>query len=529
MGRAAPKNVTALRMGLAALTVCSLFGLPVVASQAATTVNVVPTPVPSASAPVSGNLPATTPSTAPSGPATPPTQPSPSQPPTPPAPSGPITVSVDQASAQPGGTFSGAVQGLDPLLPAQATLHRTYPENPPITSSCTLTPQPAHQLLSCSLPGNQPQGAYEIVVTQTDSGGKTRTGASSPVYIVQSAVYDPRVTGPSLPIAPGTPANIKGSGFVPGGTVSLTTGSVLLNGGTATVDAGGNFDFAVMSSPFTREGQYLVSIVDNTTGVSAQLSVYVLRANASLSSTVSTGVVGGYTTTISGTGFSAGSYELDLTLYSSDGLNIVANLAQDVPVRDGALTGTEVTIPVNTPAGLYQVAATSGQARLAATWIAVFPKPSVITPDKPTPPVVAPVVPIVPVVPIIPVAPLPNDPKVEAPAPAPVPLTHKIVAAPTTDPFSRLLTNRVPDLNSSTPNAATGGLLSQDPIPEVSGEAEESQITPAAPDGATAADSSQASATSGFPWWVLIVVGVLAAGVGLGGGYGMAAAGRKRR
>ncbi len=413
------------------------------------------------------------------------------------------------------------MQGLDPVLPAQATLHRTYAANPAITSSCALTPQPAHQVLTCALPGNQPQGAYEIVVTQTDAGGKTRTGVSAPVYVVQTAVYDPRVTGPNLPIAPGTPANIKGSGFVPGGTISLTTSSVLLPGGTATADAGGNFDYALMSSPFTPEGQYLVSIVDDTTGVSAQLSVYVLRANASLSSTVSTGVVGGYTTTISGTGFSAGSYELDLTLYSSDGINIIAQLAQNVAVKDGALAGTAVTIPANTPAGLYQVAATSGQARLAATWIAVFPKPSVVTPDEPVLPVVTPVVPIVPV------APLPTDPTAKAPDPAPVPLTHKIIAAPTTDPFTRLLTNRLPDLNSATPNAATGGLLSQDPSLEANGQDGGSQISQSPLDGATAEESTQASAPSDFPWWLLILVAVIAAGLGLGGGYGMAATGRK--
>lgn len=525
MGRAAPKNVTALRIGLAALTVSSLLSLPVVASQAVTTATVVATPTPSPSAPAGGNLPATAPSTVSSAPAaaTPPAQPSPSQPPTPPAPSGPVTVTVNQASTQPGGTFTGSVQGLDPLLPAQATLTRTYPVSPAITSNCVLAPQPANQVLSCALPGNQAPGAYEVVVTQTDAGGTTRTGTSTTVYVAKTADYDPHVTGPNLPIAPGTAASIKGTGFVPGGTVSLTTGSLLLPGGTATADAGGSFDFALTSSPFTPEGQYLVNVVDDTTGVSAQLSVYVLRANASLSSTVSTGVVGGYTTTISGTGFSAGSYELDLTLYNSDGTNIVAQLAEDVAIMDGTLASTSVTIPANTPAGLYQIAATSGQARLAATWIAVFPKPNVVAPDEPVLPVVTPVVPIVPVVP------LPTDPTVEAPAPAPVPLTHKIIAAPTTDPFTRLLTNSVPDLNSSIPNAANGGLLSQDPTPELSAENPGPEISTAPQDGPAEANSSQVSATSDFPWWVLILVGVIAAGLGLGGGYGLAAAGRRRR
>ena len=238
----------------------------------------------------------------------------------------------------------------------------------------------------------------------------------------------------------------------------------------------------------------------------------------SLAFTVSTGVVGGYATTISGTAFAAGSYALDLTLYNSDGTSIVAQLAQKVAVKDGALAGTSVTIPANTPAGLYQVAATSGQARLAATWIAVFPKPTVVTPETP----------VLPVVPIVPVVPLPSDPTVQAPAPAPVPLIHKIIAAPTTDPFTRLLTNKVPDLNSSAPKATNGGLLSQDPTPDALGQTG-SQTIQAQPDGPVAAAPTQVSATSDFPWWILIVVGVLAAGLGLGGGYGMAAAGRKRR
>ncbi|MBT2533901.1 hypothetical protein J7E83_17575 [Arthrobacter sp. ISL-48] len=442
---------------------------------------------------------------------------------TPPAVSGPITVTVDQVSAQPGGTFTGSVMGLDPLFPAQATLTRTYPSRPAVTSTCVLTPQPANQDLSCALPGDQAQGAYDVVVAQADAGGKTRTGTSTTVYVVQTPVYDPHVTGPNLPIAPGTSASIKGTAFVPGGTVTLTTSSLLLPGGTATVDAGGNFDFVLTPSPFTPEAQYVVNVVDDTTGVNAQLSVYVLRANASLASTVNTGVVGGYNTTISGTGFAAGSYALDLTLYNSDGTTIVTQLAKNVAVKDGALASTSVTIPANTPAGLYQVAATSGQARLAATWIAVFPEPTVVTPDKPGLPVVTPVVPIVPV------APLPSDPTVQAPAPAPVPLIHQIIAAPTTDPFTRLLTDKVPDLNSSTPNAANSGLLSQDPTPEVFGQTPGSQTTPTTPEGPTAAATTQVSATSDFPWWVLILVGVLAAGLGLGGGYGIAATGRKRR
>jgi hypothetical protein len=524
VGQAAPKRVTALRIGLAALAVSSLAGLPVVASQAATSATVTGTSTPSPSSSASGNLPANTtltPTTVPSTPATATSlaQPSPSQTPTPQAPFGPITVTVDQVSAQPGGTFTGSVKGLDPLLPAQATLNRTYPSSPTITSDCVLTPQPANQVLSCALPGNQAQGAYDVVVIQADAGGKTRTGTSTTVYVVRTAVYDPHVAGPNLPIAPGTAASIKGTGFVPGGTVTLSTSSLLLPGGTASVDAGGNFDFALTSSPFAPEGQYVVNVVDDTTGVSAQLSVYVLRANASLSSTVSTGVEGGYTTTISGTGFSAGSYKLDLTLYNSDGTAVVSQLAQNVAVEGGALASTSVSIPANTPAGLYQIAATSGDARLAATWIAVFPKPTVLTPVTPVAPVAA----------ILPVVPLPTDPTVKAPAPAPVPLIHQIVAAPTTDPFARLANTQVPDLNSSSTNAADGGLLGKDPAPTALGQASGPPASPATQDARAAATSTQVSATSDFPWWLLVLVALIAVAIGLGGGYGMAVAGRKRR
>ncbi|MFH5880274.1 hypothetical protein [Arthrobacter sp. NA-172] len=54
---------------------------------------------------------------------------------------------------------------------------------------------------------------------------------------------------------------------------------------------------------------------------------------------------------------------------------------------------------------------------------------------------------------------LPTDPTVKGPAPAPVPLIHQIIAAPATDPFAGLANSQVPDLNSSSTNAANGGLL----------------------------------------------------------------------
>lgn len=246
--------------------------------------------------------------------------------------------------------------------------------------------------------------------------------------------------------------------------------------------------------------------------------VYVLRANATLTSTVSTGVAGGYSTTISGAGFSAGSYALDLTLYNSDGTTVVSQLAQSVAVQNGALASTSVTIPATTPPGLYQVAATSGDARLAATWIAVFPKPTVPAPVTPAAPVVA----------IVPVAPLPTDPTVKAPAPAPVPLVHQIIAAPATDPFAQLANTQVPDLNSSSTNAANGGLLGKDPTPTALGQASGSPSSPATQDAPAAAASTQVSTTSDFPWWILVLVALIAVAIGLAGGYGIAAAGRKR-
>jgi hypothetical protein len=476
-GRVAPQKFKALRIGLVTFAAGSMLALPVAVSQAAG---------PSALAPL-------TPAT-------------------------PITVTVDQVSAQPGGTFTGKVDGLDPLLPATATLARTFPATPAVKTNCVLTVQATNQALSCALPGNQDQGAYDVTVTQ-DAGGKTRTGTSSTVYVVQAGVYDPRVTGPNLPIAPGTAASIKGTGFVPGGTVTLDTGNVMLLGGTATADGSGNFDFALTPSPFTPQGQYFVNVVDDITGVSAQVSVYVLRANATLASTVSTGVEGGYSTTISGTGFSAGSYALDLTLYNSDGTAIVSRLARNVAVQNGALASTSVAIPASAPPGLYQVAATSGDARLAATWIAVFPKPSVLVPVTPVAPVVA----------IVPVAPLPTDPAVKAPAPAPVPLIHQIIAAPTTDPFARAVNDQVPNLNSSATNAANGGVLGKDPTPTALGETSGSPSSSATQDAAAATASTQVSETSDFPWWLLVLVALIAVAVGLASGYGIAAAGRRRR
>jgi uncharacterized protein YneF (UPF0154 family) len=36
------------------------------------------------------------------------------------------------------------------------------------------------------------------------------------------------------------------------------------------------------------------------------------------------------------------------------------------------------------------------------------------------------------------------------------------------------------------------------------------------------------SATSDFPWWIIVLVALIAVAIGLAGGYGIAAAGRKR-
>ncbi|WP_285728236.1 hypothetical protein [Psychromicrobium xiongbiense] len=534
-----------LRVGLATLAVGALLALPIAAAHAsdapaASPAAVSPAASPMPGAPVSGGTPA--PTATPNSPAaaTPasgsPAAASPAAkaptlkqaaaqtataPSAPVAP--PITVNLDQASVQPGETLTGTVDGLDATLPAQATLTRTYPAKPSVTLDCTLSPQtttppPAGQKLSCVLPNNQAQGTYDVVVSQNDANGKPRTGASGTVYVVKTSSYDPRISGPTLPIAPGTSTSIKGAGFVPGGDITVSTGSFLLPGGTATADAQGNFDFALTSSPFTNEGQYIVNVTDTLTGVSAQLSIYVLRANAVLNSTINTGTKGGYTTEISGNGFSAGKYTLDLTLYTSDGTTVVSQLAQNVSVNNATLASTSVKIPASTPAGLYQIAATSGSARLAATWIAVFPEPTVT----------APIAPATPVIPIIPVTPLPTDPAVKAPEPAPVPLVHQIIGAPNTDPFAQLGKNPLPDLNSST-TTPTGGLVGKDPTPVTPGATPDSSPAPTTQNAPVAAAPSQASNTSEFLWWLLILVALIAIVAGLAGGYFLAAANRSAR
>lgn len=444
-----------------------------------------------------------------------------------------VKVSSDKPAVAVGKTLTGAIQGLtvDQVATVALVSTDTSPSKP-ADLACTVTPATSgaqKKTIRCDVPQSQPKGVYQLKASYKDSAGADLIATSEDVQVY---LYDPQISGPTLPVSPGTNTTIKGSGYQPESTVQVSSSSFLITGGEATVDKDGNFTFTLKLSPFTPEGRYTVTVTDPATRDKQQLSVYVLRGNATLQVTQNSGVQGGFSTDVSGDGFSTSdtAYSVDLKLYDASGSSVLATLATGVQVSQSKLPSTKVQVPGKVGPGLYQVSAVAkdsneNDVRLAATWIAVFPTKEVIV----TPPTVITQPPVIVtppktetpnfIAPLITPAP--------APAPAPVsvlpPLAHQLGGTGVVNSFgiNTDSTTRIPDLNSSTPSPKPdgGGSLSKDPTPTPS------KSSPASPQ-ADAPVTSQAQSSQDI--WPLILVGIIAIVLGLILGYFIALAGRRR-
>ncbi|NYE95017.1 hypothetical protein FHU41_001238 [Psychromicrobium silvestre] len=445
-----------------------------------------------------------------------------------------ITVTLSKNTTKPGQTVVGTVGGLTATDPATVTLVAQQTAGPqPSDFVCDPIPAGAAPNINCVLPVDQPEGTYHVVVTQPDALGVPQSGSSEDLYVLNVDTYNPQIAAPSLPIVPGSTGTLTGTGYSPGSQVKISTDAVRIPGGTATIDASGNFSFTLQPGPFTQEGAHTVTVVDQTTGVTREATIYVLRASGNLQLSVNTGVEGGYSTNVTGDSFSDGSYQVDLKLYSSDGATVVADLASGVQISNNAFSATPVSVPATAAEGLYQVSATttdpdSGQViRLAATWLAVFPKTKTVA--APPQIIEKPVYVTVPAAPAP--APLPIAPviKVQAAAPAPLPaLIHQATTTLSDDPFglkADAAAKQLPNLNSSSPTVKPGaGSVSADPTPQ--------KPSPEQSGGSSTAQGAPLSGTqivqSSQDIWPLIWVGLIFILIGLILGYIIALAGTRR-
>lgn len=437
-----------------------------------------------------------------------------------------VKVSADKAAIAAGKTLTGAIEGLGADQHVTASLVSTdNSADKPDDLLCTVAPGALRQTISCDIPKDQAPGTYRLTATYQDADEQSVTTSSDDIQVY---LYDPRISGPNLPVSPGTSISIKGSGYQPGSTLQIAT-TFYLTGGQAAVDQDGNFTFELKVSPFAPEGEYPVTVTDPATGIQQQLTVYVRKGNATLQVEQDSGQAG-FSTTVSGSGFSDNDtpYPVDLKIYDADGTSVLAVLASGVEISNGVLPGTLVQIPASATPGLYQISAVANaessqtsDLRLAATWIAVFPPKETIV----TPPVIVTPPPVVIITPPVttptttqPTQILPPSP---APAPALPPLAHQLGAIGISNPFSAVAyrLNRIPDLNSSTPspNPQSGGSISADPTPEGNSSATPQEETAAI----NQAQSSQEI-------WPMVLVGLIAIVLGLALGYFLALAGRRR-
>lgn len=490
-----PFETTTRRRSVAAITVSLLLLLPAAAAQA---VDAPPAPGQSAPAAASTETPA-------------------------PAPASTLTISSDKSLVNPGKKLTGKIDGLVAGPAARVTLVATHVAGTsPEDLSCTVSATDAAGTFECTVPESQPEGTYRLVLNQKDAAGDERSASTEDVYILAANKYAPQITGPGLPIGPGTNPALMGTGYRPGGTVTVASSNgFFIPGGVADIDDKGNFGVSLRTSSFTPEGQYGITVTDDITGVKREISLYVLRATPTLTIADNTGIQGDYSTDVDGLGFAEGRYDGDLKLYAADGTTVVATLATGVAIADTKLTKTVVTIPAAIGQGLYQLAivvpghAETQEVRLAANWIAVFPLQNAVVPPAQggtggsVPPVMEPPAVVVP-------------PVAETPV---LPLLHQSGDARNRDPFALASASerQAPDLNATSPSLKADGTgnVSVDPTPKA-----QSAVPSLPQPGPDAAQVVQVKETQEV--WPFVVVGLIAIMVGLAAGYMISRAQRGR-
>lgn len=426
----------------------------------------------------------------------------------------PLAITPDRTLVSPGKALSGNVDGLVPDEDATVVLEATF-DGGPAALPCNVTVREDNTTgtFECEVPGSQAEGSYRLALSQKDAEGNPRSANSADIYVLEANKYDPQISGPTLPVAPGTAPALKGSGYRPGGTVTVeSSNSFFIPGGVADVDKQGDFGVSLRTSSFTPEGQYSITVTDDITGVKRELSFYVLRATPTLGVTRNTGIQGEFSTSVQGEGFADGSYDGALKLYAADGTTEVATLAERVTINGTKLPETAVTIPAWIGQGLYQLAVVVPEGRLAASWIAVFPKPAAdVTPTAPAPPVIVP--------PSVVVPPVAKGPVKEEPE---LPFLHQAGTVQDHNPFVPAAARQATDLNASSPllGADGSGTVAQDPTPQ----AEAADTTePQAPEAAPVVQVKTSQEA-----WPLVLVGLISIIIGLAAGFLISRAQRGR-
>ncbi|WP_146252030.1 choice-of-anchor G family protein [Xylanimonas oleitrophica] len=254
------------------------------------------------------------------------------------------TVGVEPTTLPAGGSTTVTGDGYTPGSTATVTL--TGPDGAAVGEPVEVSVGPDGTFtVDLPVPADAPAGTYEV--TGTDATG---AAATTPVAITEA-----RLTADPSAVAPGGTTTVTGDGFSPDTTVTvqITDPDGTPVGDPVTVPTGpdGSFSTDVPLPEDAAPGTWTV-VVDDPTGATAQVPVSVVAPT--IEATPATVPASG-TTTVAGTGFSAGG---DVVVQLTD----TAGEPLGAPVTVTAAADGTVTTPVVVPAG-----ATPGQHTVVAT------------------------------------------------------------------------------------------------------------------------------------------------------------------
>lgn len=239
-----------------------------------------------------------------------------------------------------------------------------------------------------AVPRGTAPGSYQI--TAKDFHGDSATQA---LKVLRLVILQVGAKPPAYSVIAGHRFYVRGSGFQPGATVTLTISFPLYNGNSytenrsVTADQNGAFNDVLMQVPSSaKQGPPALTATGSKSGRKAQAAISVVyQPHATLSATT---VVPGSPVTMNGTGFVAGStVHVSVTIPRSGAATVT--LSKDVTADQYGAFSTSFALPSNVRPGTYSVSAVDsvgGFRALASFVVSLHPiiavKPAAVSPGE---------------------------------------------------------------------------------------------------------------------------------------------------
>ncbi|MFB7798673.1 choice-of-anchor G family protein [Isoptericola sp. NPDC056134] len=274
-------------------------------------------------------------------------------------------ITLDPTTVTPGGTTTVTGTGFTPG--SEVSVQLTDESGEPVGDPITTTATDAGAIgVPFVVPADAATGDYSVAATDV-------TGATATADLT---VIDPAVTTDPGTVPAGGTTTVTGSGFTPGGevTVQLTGpgGTPVGEPVTTTATEAGAIEVALPTAPGTAPGTYAVVATD-VSGLTAEVPLEVTETPTIV---VDPGTVpAGGTTTVTGDGFTPGG-EVTLQLTDADG-DPVGDPVTTTAGDDGAIE-VDVPVPADTTPGDLAVVATDPSGATAEAPLEVTEAPTIV-------------------------------------------------------------------------------------------------------------------------------------------------------